>query len=229
MKKARKALLTLCAALLLVTMTAGVTIAYLTDDTEVVKNTFSVGNVTIDLNEGKVHTFGATTDKNVGNPTDENHGQFIDGDTERVKANVYKLIPGREYDKDPTVKIQPNSEDCYVFVKVDNGIEAIETKAENEKEKTIAGQMEKLGWKAVDATNYPGVYYWPTKLEDEADKNTAVVFNSFKIDGDAKVADYTSANISIQAYAVQADGMDNAVSAWESAPFTAWKKPAANP
>ena len=36
----------------------------------------------------------------------------------RRKANEYKLIPGHEYTKDPTVHILPESEASYVFMEV---------------------------------------------------------------------------------------------------------------
>ena len=95
MKKFRKVLaLTLCAAALVGASVMG-TMAYLTDNDEVT-NTFTVGNVDITLNEAKVDV----------------NGKKITGD--RVQANSYKLLPGGEYDKDPTVTVEDGSEDAYV-------------------------------------------------------------------------------------------------------------------
>ena len=50
-RKLRKVLLTVCCAALLVCVTIGATVAYLTDSTQEIKNTFTVGNVDISLAE----------------------------------------------------------------------------------------------------------------------------------------------------------------------------------
>lgn len=102
-RKLRKAILTLCSALLLVSLSVGMTLAYLTDTTEVVKNTFTVGNVKITLDEVKVDEYGVPAK-----------------DANRVQANTYKLMPGHEYTKDPTVHVQEGSEPAYVrmFVQI---------------------------------------------------------------------------------------------------------------
>lgn len=86
--------LCLCVALAVVAI-GGATLAYFTD-TDEAKNTFTVGNVEIKLDE---------TD--IDNPQ---------GD--RVQENSYKLIPGVSYVKDPMVTVLQGSEDCYVRLKV---------------------------------------------------------------------------------------------------------------
>lgn len=103
-RKLRKFLMLLASALLLVSVTVGATVAYLTSTDEVV-NTFTVGNVTITLDEAKVK-YDATE-----------HAYVKDTD-ERVKANAYKLSPDLEILKDPTVHVGETSDDCYVRVKV---------------------------------------------------------------------------------------------------------------
>ena len=65
------------------------TLAWMTDTSELV-NTFTVGKVDIDLNETDV---------------DE------DGNT---KENEYRLIPGSELKKDPTVTVMAGSEETYI-------------------------------------------------------------------------------------------------------------------
>lgn len=92
MKNARKVLLLVLCLVLVVSATVMGTLAYLTDQTAEVKNTFTVGKVDIDLFE--------TND---------------DGD--HVMANQYQLIPGKTYTKDPTVEVTDDSENCYLFVK----------------------------------------------------------------------------------------------------------------
>ena len=46
------------------------------------------------------------------------------------------------------------------------------------------------------------------------------VFETFTIKGDADVAAYESKKITVQAYAIQADGFDTAAEAWAAAPAT---------
>ena len=96
----KKILLTVVAAMLLVVMSVAGTLAYLTSTSQEVKNTFTVGNVSITLDEANVDEDGKKIDET------------------RVYANEYKLQPGLTYIKDPTVTVKQNSEDCYVRVQV---------------------------------------------------------------------------------------------------------------
>lgn len=197
MKKTRKALLLGLCALLLVGASVLGTMAYLTSNDEVV-NTFTVGNVGITLDEAKVNWDGTEV---VGAP--------------RVKGNGYQLMPGHLYKKDPTIHVGANSEDCYLFVKVDNAISALESTVAGE---SVAAQMATHGWVAVDQAKYPGVY---VLTEDGAPKfvgkNTNhVVFDNFTISKDVigfggyeKNEDGTlKAKITVTAYAIQKDGFD---------------------
>ena len=102
--KTKALLMSLCAVLLVAASVLG-TMAYLTDSKDV-KNTFTVGNVAIKLDEAKV---------------DENGTQVVDKDgnpVARVTRNAYKLLPGHTYVKDPTVTVQAPSVDSYVRMKV---------------------------------------------------------------------------------------------------------------
>ncbi len=186
MKSKKKVFMTvLCAAALVVASVLG-TMAFLTSKDKV-NNTFTVGNVVITLDEAKV------TD--AGNP--------VEG-ADRVKANIYKLIPGHEYTKDPTVHVTANSEDSWVFIKVEDGLAAIED------DTTVADQITGNGWTALDGV--AGVYY------KEYTSSTAAtdleVFKTFKIKGDADVAQYANAKIDVTAYAIQKDGFTTPAAAW---------------
>ena len=186
MKSKKKVFMTvLCAAALVVASVLG-TMAFLTSKDKV-NNTFTVGNVAITLDEAKV------TD--AGNP--------VEG-ADRVKANIYKLIPGHEYTKDPTVHVTANSEDSWVFIKVEDGLAAIED------DTTVADQITGNGWTALDGV--AGVYY------KEYSSSTAapdlVVFETFKVKGDADVAQYANAKIDVTAYAIQKDGFTTPAAAW---------------
>ena len=201
--KMRKVLLAVCCAALLVCVTIGATVAYLTSK-DTVTNTFTVGNVKITLDEAKVNTDGT-----------------VIANADRVKANTYKLLPGHTYTKDPTVHVAAGSEDCWLFVKVDNGISAIEDNT------TVAAQMDANGWTLVTDTD--NIYAYKNIVSAEANVK---VFDSFKIKGTVVyepettvdlasgkqyLQNYADAKITVTAYAIQADGFATAKAAWDAA------------
>ena len=187
MKKTMTAVL---AMMLIMAMTVAGTYAYLTS-TDSVTNTFTVGKVAITLDEAKTDAYGVA-----------------DTTPARVKANEYKLIPGREYDKDPTVHVEAGSEECYVFVKIENGIAAIEDTTE-----PIADQIETNGWTLLPGET--GVYYRvQAAIPENGNAVPLPVFESFTIKADADVSTYGDAELIITAYAIQKDGIINAAAAW---------------
>ena len=210
-------------ALLLVLMlvfgvTCGGTIAYLTSTTDTITNTFTVGKVAITLDEALVDEYGALKkgEETVRIPNKDEAYKDFDG-------NEYKLIPGHSYKKDPIVHVLPDSEACYVFVKVENGIASIE--ADNNK---IAAQIATTnGWKQLmnGETPVENVYYREqAAVEKDADVVNLPVFSGFTLKADADVAQYTATGaklpeVKITAYAVQADGMNGAYDAWDKAGF----------
>ena len=195
--KKTKVLLTLACVVLLVAASVMGTLAYLTSQ-DAVLNTFSVGSVSLSLDE-----------------------QDVDGSTTnaaRDKANTYHLMPGHEYTKDPTVHVNAASENSWIFVKVENGIAAYEAATSNEENgyKTIADQIAAKGWTKLDGVD--NVYYKEyTKNGTGAD---LVVFEKFKIADDANNVDgwatinTQNTKINVIAYAVQKDGFDTASAAW---------------
>ena len=211
MKKTKKILALALAAVMLVCTTVAATVAYLTSQTEVVNNTFTVGSVTITLDEADVNEYGELLNTN-----DE---VYEDGDTlaDRVTDNEYKLIPGHNYVKDPTVHVEEGSEQVWLFVKVENGIEGIEA------ETTIEDQIADNGWLEleVEGAKVPYVYYYNGIVDAREDAVDKVVFEEFTLLDDADVEDFEDAEITIIAYAVQADGFATAAEAWDAAP-TNW-------
>ena len=93
--KKRILAISLVVAMLAIAVIGG-SLAYFTD-TDQVKNTFTAGNVKIKMDEAKVDEY--------GNPVE---------DAGRVQANTYKLVPGLEYTKDPTITVLEGSEDTYL-------------------------------------------------------------------------------------------------------------------
>lgn len=207
--KLRRVLLLVACAVLLVSLSVGATLAYLTYETEEVKNTFTVGKVEISLDETDVNEYGVAT----GNPRDT--------------ANEYKLLPGHAYTKDPQVHVISGSEPAYIRILVEItdmtdlaaacGVAVADFMPENFVE----------GWNAS---------YWPCysmtvennvcKLEFRyngivdalnAQVDLLPLFNTIKVPGtatNAQIAALSDMEINIIAHAMQADGFDTADDAW---------------
>jgi len=191
MKTVRKTLILAACAIMLVCATIAGTLAYLTAQVSV-KNTFTVGNVAITMDE---------TDVDNSTP----------GGNDRDTENEYKLLPGQTYTKDPIIHVSATSEDCYVFVKVTNNISSVEATGNN----TIAKQLEANGWKAVppDESN---VYYMEDAVNASADVN---VFGRFTVSDSAtneQLSAIKGKTIEVEAYAVQKEGFTSAVDAWNA-------------
>ena len=97
--------LALC-AVLLVTGTVFITLAYLQDQTGVVRNTFTAGKVKIKLDEAEVNEYGVPVP-----------GSRLDAD-EPGAENEYKIVPDTSYVKDPTITVEEGSEPCYVIIAI---------------------------------------------------------------------------------------------------------------
>lgn len=93
--KARKILAMVMALALTAALAVGGTLAYLTNSTKAITNTFTVGNVKASL-------------------TETGASQVGDG-----LANSYKMVPGNTIAKNPTAGIVANSEACWLFVKIE--------------------------------------------------------------------------------------------------------------
>lgn len=202
----KKTLMVVLALVLVIAMSVAGTMAYLTDN-DSVTNTFTVGKVDISLDEAKVETNGAPV-------PNEN----------RVKANTYHLIPGHSYTKDPTVHVDADSENCYVFVKVENGISSLEA-VKSDTYSPIADQIIANGWTSL--TGVANVYYKTYDAASTAgDKGELVVFEEFMIAGNADLSKVNTqtTKIVVTAYAVQADGFNDAADAWANT-FGAPAKP----
>ena len=187
----KKTLTVVIALVLVVVMSVAGTVAYLTSQVTVT-NAFTVGNVTITMDEAKVDVYGVK-----------------DGDT-RVTTNTYRLIPGHTYIKDPVVHVDADSENCWLFVKVENGISDLEATGTT----TIAAQLAANGWTPISEGS--NIYAY-SRIATKADTNVPV-FGSFTIAGNATLpANGTGLDVVVTAYAIQADSFGTAAQAWAAA------------
>lgn len=88
--KKKTILVAAIAVMLVAALVVGGTLAYFTDKSDAKVNTFTMGNVGIDLTETAWHA-----------------------------NDDHTLIPGKFYDKNPTITVKDNSQDAYVFLKLD--------------------------------------------------------------------------------------------------------------
>lgn len=239
--KTKALLMSLCAVLLVAASVLG-TMAYLTDSKDV-KNTFTVGNVTIKLDEAKVDE--------MGNLVKNQDGTLAD----RVTQNEYKLLPNHTYTKDPTVTVLAPSVESYVRMKVtfnkasaliamctdpeyaEDGptgvenafplirmvkfVEANAAKWDGIIPDNMVDTEDMLAdAKYFDAKNDTLTYYFyytePVAAID-ADVKLATLFDSIKVPewatGDQLKA-LQGFEINVVAEAIQADGFENADAAW---------------
>ena len=201
MKKMYKAIaLVLCAALLVAGSVFG-TLAYLKSQTETLTNTFTAGKVEITLHEYQLEEAGKIV------MTGE------EGNKTPVKANGpltgIKLVPGRVIEKNPVITVKEGSEACYLFVKIDDGLKTFATI-----------NLDAKKWIQIGTTN---IYYYKETVSAPADNDPATaadvevsVFPSITCKDVTTYGNATDISLAITAYAVQAEGFDNAAAAWSN-------------
>lgn len=226
--KSKALLLALCAVLLVAASVLG-TMAYLTSQDQVT-NTFTVGSVSIKLDEAQVNK----------------DGTYVNGHNTRVKTNEYHLLPGHTYYKDPTMTVDAKSEAAYVrmVVTVEN-IDQLKLALPNSgatakyygADGTFLLQMlcvdekgtctwDKDIWKmqgyteSTDGKN--GVYEFRYKeIVAKSDTETVLpdLFTHITVPGEidnTHLACLKDVKIVVNAHAIQADGFDTADKAWDA-------------
>lgn len=179
----KKALFIMLSAALIVCATVAGTLAWLTDTTAPVVNTFTVGDINIELKE--------------------------------TTGETYKMVPGIELVKDPTVTVKAGSEACWLFVKV--------VKSGNF-DSFMTFEMAD-GWNAL--SGHAGVYYRnvdatnaDTGFDVLKDNKVTVrdTVTKTMLEGVKNAEDGTpnenAPTLTFTAYAVQKDGINDAATAW---------------
>lgn len=214
--KLKKILALMCCAVLLVCISVGATVAYLTSTTKVVENTFTVGQVKITLDE-------AAVDIN-GNKIDLNEDEKIDENDRRI-TNSYKLMPGHDYTKDPTVHVDSTSEEAYLRVKVSVSntakADALFQKhgyAEQGITAILTG-LDLTKWDVVSNTVAGDVRTYVMQYKSTVNGSTGdvVLFTGVSVPENFTNDDIIELNntkISIVAEAIQTDGFANVEAAW---------------
>lgn len=167
------------------------TVAWLVSESESSVSTFTLGDINIELTES------------------ESGNQPL------------KIIPGVDIRRSLKVTVEPNSEACWLFVKVEgtNWSHFPDANGTAKVSYSVAGGTN--DWKALD--NYPGVYYREVSAEDaktgvEYDVNGVVAVSEELTKAEVNsIASGTQPQLSFTAYAVQRYSFEDAAKAWEAA------------
>lgn len=194
----KKTIALVMAMVMLFGIAVGGTIAWLTDKTAEVKNTFTVGNINITLDEKDVDDSTPNADRDI--------------------ANVYQMIPGTTYEKDPTVTVVADSEDCYLFVKFEEENSPAEYLTYTSKLNA------ENGWTQGDGTDIPAnVWYREVTKADTDTVFTLLAGNNDYANGcitvkdsvtNANMNDAAKAELVYTAYAIQKANFATAALAW---------------
>lgn len=190
-----KAFVAMLALVLALGCAVGGTIAWLTAQTPDVKNTFTYGNINIELYE---HVYDAATNELTEQTTNE--------------VNNYKIVPGKNLPKDPTVKVVGGSEACYLFVKVEEeNWPDFKDGSSRKVSYAIAN-----GWTELET----GVYYREVANSDanqvfQVLANDEVTVSNTLTKGEIETVKNTTPKLTFTAYAVQKENVKDAAAAWD--------------
>ncbi len=216
MRKLKPFVVALCAVVLAAAGVLG-TVAYLTDSTAVV-NTFTVGNVSIRLDETKV-------DVN-GEPVGDMNS---DGEEDRTESgNEYHLVPGTSYVKDPTLTVLKGSEESYVRIVVTVNCYSKLTAIFGD---PFLPQYFVEGWDSAvwettgvidtdtenDTASYEFRYCKTVEPAANSDLVLEALFTDIKVPDDItgeQLASIANLEITIHGHAIQAAGFADADAAW---------------
>ena len=185
----RRIMLVAITVLLVTGIIVGGTMAWLVTKTDPVVNTFTYGDINLELEE-----------------TDTN-----DGDNNQ-NTNEYEMLPGTEIDKDPVVTVVADSVDSWLFVKLDKS-----ANFDTFMEYTMAEGWTALP--GVDGVFYRETTKADADQEFTVIKDNKVTVKSSvtkemlnALDEDPSSITYPT--LTVTAYAVQKTGFDTAEAAW---------------
>ena len=186
-----KTFVAMLALVLVIGCAVGGTIAWLTAQTDPVVNTFTYGDINIELTETK---------------------------PENQQA---KIIPGVDIEKDPKVTVKANSEACWLFVKVEETGTFVDNKvtysiADGWTQGDGTNIPANVYYREVNAVTADTSFYvlkgsteYPHGVVTVSGELTKADVNSITAENQPK--------LTFTAYAVQKDGIDDAATAWTKA------------
>lgn len=223
MQKFGKLIALVGAAALLVVATVFGTMAYL-QDTDTNTNTFTIGKVGISMTETNVDGKDASGNANAGEARDV--------------ANEYHVVPGETYTKDPTIVVDANSEEAYVYMTIDlNGYDNLVDKLPIGNFATFYkdGKFDLNTFCNTDTTDWIDcgtVYdmvngtmqyrfrYATTVDTDATDETLTPLFTEFTIPDNGvtneNIDAFSGLELVAKAYAIQSSGFNDYDQAWRN-------------
>lgn len=186
MKARSKALLLALCAVLLVAVSVLGTMAYLTSKTQVITNTFTVGDINIELTETK------------------------------PESKQAKIIPGVDIEKDPKVTVKKDSEACWLFVEVKEEGTFVANKVTYSIADgwTALPGVDGVYYREVAAVTADTDFY-VLKGNETYKYGVVIVSDELTKDEVDTITDGNQPKLTFTAYAVQKEGIDTAAAAWE--------------
>lgn len=177
----------------------GGTVAWLITNTAPVINTFTYGDINIKLEE-----------------TDTG----LDGDNDPT-TNKYQMVPGEDITKNPTVTVLANSEDCYLFVKLNKSANFDEFMTYNVILEDDPATAVDEKWTLLPGTD--NIYYKEVSRSADNQVFGVLVDNKVTVKADVTKAQLNALDaggvinyptMTVTAYAVQKAGIATPADAW---------------
>lgn len=192
-KRGSKLLAAVLALVLVLGAVIGGTMAWLIDETDEVVNTFTYGDINIDLDE---------------TPTDD--------DDDNPNTNDYEMVPGQTITKDPVVTVKPGTVDMWLFVKLEKSDNFDDFMTYELAEGWLALDGEDgVYYRMVDAVDADTEFH---VLKDDAVHVKGSVTKEMLNELTEDVANINYPKLTVTAYAVQRDNnINTAALAWQVA------------
>lgn len=188
MRKSRKIMLISSLLAVIALMTIAPTLSWLFSTSSPVVNTFAGGAISITLDEALVGPDGKAV---------------VGENAQRVTANSYKYMAGAVLDKDPTPTVLKGSEECYVFLLVENGL--------NEK---FTMNYDTTSWLKTAESGNKSVYIYKNKVnavDSDQDIKLNPIFTTVTVSPELTATDIQGLGerkLSVTAFAVQTTNID---------------------
>lgn len=187
MKRSQKIVLTAVLLAVMTLFTVRPALSWLSATSEPVINTFAGGTIAIKLDEALVGT----------------DGKAITGEeAQRVTSNRYKCFAGAVLDKDPTPTVLKGSEECYLFLCVENGLD-----------ERFTMNYDTTSWLKVAESEGKAVYAYNTRVDASASETDIVlnpIFTTVTVSEELTAEDIAALGektLSVTAYAVQTNSL----------------------
>lgn len=189
MSKSKKIMLTAILLAVIAMVSVPSTMSWLSYKSSPVVNTFAGGSISIKVDESKVDA----------------DGHIITGEgAERVNGNSYKYVAGAVYDKDPTATVLKGSEECYVFLCV-----------ENQLSDKFTANYDTKSWLKVGESGDKAVYAYKATVDAENSDGDIVlepIFRTITVSENLTsedVKELGEKKLTVTAFAVQTDSLSS--------------------